>query len=559
MVTNKKMTEKPKNATKSTKNNEKWEIVPSDGKLRINNEDSMSLCDIFPSKPPKHLVDGLWKGTASIAIGISLGITSLVTTPWIMAREQGFIGFCKGVGLGTASLIFLPTIGAAFCIYHLFYGIIMTPISITSRLQGKSYDNDENRWKYYSLEDDIATYLTDEEKNEDEDLKTGESPREKRTVKETGLYDLLGVETNATSNQIRKAFYIKARNCHPDKNQDNPDAHAQFQELGAAYQILQNPVARARYDAEGKAAAEQISGPTLDVGLVFTMLFGSDLLEPYIGTLSISNIVKLMAEAESGSSDTSTKENPLDNKYRKRQVLLAKNLRDKIQPYVDGECDAFKIKYRKEAAKLVKASFGMEILDCVGWAYINRANIHLSTMGLASRLDHTNTEIKQGFDLVLKTMQAANAVRKTVKLVEKYEKEHAVKVEEGLKNGQEIPPRETQTPEEMEQVYKMVPIMLKAAWCYNKCEIVDVARAAAKKCVNDTSVSKEIRDKRAEAIKILGEIFIETAKSEKEAKKAQGVSNDDPNNDVMILISKAFAQAMEKQNNTHNPQDNTQM
>lgn len=59
-----------------------------------------------------------------------------------------------------------------------------------------------------------------------------------RIVVDTALYDLLGVPSDATPSEIRKAYYKKARLLHPDKNPDDDQAHAKFQELGNAYQVI---------------------------------------------------------------------------------------------------------------------------------------------------------------------------------------------------------------------------------------------------------------------------------------------------------------------------------
>ncbi|NCV11868.1 MAG: molecular chaperone DnaJ, partial [Rhodobacteraceae bacterium] len=43
-------------------------------------------------------------------------------------------------------------------------------------------------------------------------------------------YDVLGIARGASADEIKKAFRTKAKELHPDRNADNPNAEAQFKE-----------------------------------------------------------------------------------------------------------------------------------------------------------------------------------------------------------------------------------------------------------------------------------------------------------------------------------------
>ena len=64
-------------------------------------------------------------------------------------------------------------------------------------------------------------------------------------------YEVLGVDRNVSDSDIKKAFRSKAREFHPDKNPDDPDAEARFKEVQEAYAILSNPDERKKYDMFG--------------------------------------------------------------------------------------------------------------------------------------------------------------------------------------------------------------------------------------------------------------------------------------------------------------------
>ncbi len=64
------------------------------------------------------------------------------------------------------------------------------------------------------------------------------------------LYEVLGIERNATEEKIKKAFRELAFQYHPDRNHDS-DAEAKFKEINEAYQVLSDPQKRAAYDRYG--------------------------------------------------------------------------------------------------------------------------------------------------------------------------------------------------------------------------------------------------------------------------------------------------------------------
>lgn len=56
----------------------------------------------------------------------------------------------------------------------------------------------------------------------------------KVVVADTTYYDRFGLPPDATEAQIKKAYYSKARECHPDKHPGDPVKEATFKELSEA-------------------------------------------------------------------------------------------------------------------------------------------------------------------------------------------------------------------------------------------------------------------------------------------------------------------------------------
>ncbi len=64
------------------------------------------------------------------------------------------------------------------------------------------------------------------------------------------LYDVLGVDEDASQDEIKKAYRTLARKHHPDRNPDDPNAEDKFKEIQKAYSVLSDEEKRQQYDAQ---------------------------------------------------------------------------------------------------------------------------------------------------------------------------------------------------------------------------------------------------------------------------------------------------------------------
>lgn len=82
-------------------------------------------------------------------------------------------------------------------------------------------------------------------------------------------YEVLGVNRDASEDELKKAYRKLAMKWHPDRNPDNPKAEEHFKEAKEAYEVLTDAQKRAAYDQFGHAGVDPSAGGAAGAGAGF--------------------------------------------------------------------------------------------------------------------------------------------------------------------------------------------------------------------------------------------------------------------------------------------------
>ncbi|HNL29612.1 MAG TPA: DnaJ domain-containing protein, partial [Saprospiraceae bacterium] len=82
-------------------------------------------------------------------------------------------------------------------------------------------------------------------------------------------YEILGVDKNADADTIKKAYRKVAMQYHPDRNPGDKASEEKFKEAAEAYDVLNDPDKKARYDRYGHAGVDPNMGAAKKIGGTF--------------------------------------------------------------------------------------------------------------------------------------------------------------------------------------------------------------------------------------------------------------------------------------------------
>ncbi|GAB66833.1 DnaJ protein [Plasmodium cynomolgi strain B] len=543
-----KETDEDQNASGSmsrSQSHENSQIIPKYD-YESDREEKSLISNIFSTRKPKHAGAGLVSGLKSVTKGIIVGTSFLFISPYLCAKAEGINGFFKGMFFGLLSAIVIPIISLGVASYQIGRGIMNTPESIAQRALGKIWDDEKREWYdfYYNLDEEANKVLNEindnggngnggnsstngnatyERKNDvDNDEYYNKNGNIK--VKNDEFYKILQVPTNASQNEIKRQYYKLAKEYHPDKCSDSK-AKEQFQKIGEAYQVLGDVERRRRYDKEGKNAINSMQ--FIDSTFFFTLLFGSEKLDPYIGKLRMVMYV----EYEQIYKDEDV-QRIIVKEQNKREVQLALHLREILNNYIHGNKEEYIAKFEEEIKDLCQTSFGHVILENVAWSYENCANQFLgdkySLFGISGKyykMQQKKRVIGTGFKFV-KTLIKTSSLASQIK---KKEEDEDMSLEKTAKVNKKI---EDSLPAIVETMLNICLI-----------DIDQTIKGVCKKVFTDMSVDENMRKTRAESLIVLAKVM---------KKIIQDFKKNNEVTDTKKLFEDACMRAYQKQDDEYN-------
>jgi len=431
--------------------------------------------DDLMSGKSSNIISGTAMGLASVVVGVGLGAGALVALPIVGTYYAGTMGMAAGALGGVAALGAAGGLGAGAGVGSVIDGVLGTPRAVYA------FATDDDLHGAPSVNLSEVEIPTDKEYDDVGRSKVGgDSPFEykpRKNVKDTAYYDVLGVKADASASELKKAYYKVARNEHPDKGGDKD----KFQKVSEAYGVLSDPRTRKKYDELGtdelKKAGEAGGGAA---AAAMSMMFGEKKFEPFIGELSAALAMRLEDEGDMQTYSRLMKE---------RDQCCAKVLAARLDGFA-ADADKWVASQKAEIVELYKTNLGPQMCLAVGAMYQMTA---MNKLGTRAKL------AQMGFNDPSQSFRTVKTMTKAVAALVEMQK-HAAKAKDG--DGESRAAMEAG----MFDIYAL--------------DVETTAGKVASLTLHDTSVDREVRAARAEALLKLGELFLEYTMAE-DAKKVK--------------------------------------
>jgi hypothetical protein len=306
-------------------------------------------------------------------------------------------------------------------------------------------------------------------------------------------------------------------------------------------------------------------------------MFGSDGVQPYIGELWIANkadaflkdsqlaqevatqMEQQQQQQSSSLDDDETATNTMQSQreervrqlldsddlvQRKRQVQCAIHIRKRVAPFTEDDMEEaeFLALLQAEAADICKSSFGhvfcttigrtleLEATEFLGFAknaWLGSWDAHAAVFSKKSQSISNNWKVATAG---LSAVRAGTEAMKHVETVQKQQKQKQQQQQQQASSSQQQPMSPSmdaanQAKETMDKLEDTLPAILELAWAINVRDITRTLKQVCHKLFHDASVDKDVRLKRAEAIRMLGREFYAIGKASEALNHASSRSN----------------------------------